>query len=89
MNTRAARIEARLRETLAPQRLEVVDDSAEHVGHAGAREGGGHYTVTIISPRFAGLSAVARHRLVYDALGEMMKTDIHALQLRAFAPGET
>jgi BolA protein len=86
-NDRVARIDARLREQLAPERLEIVDDSAKHAGHAGAR-GGGHFAVTLVSRRFEGLSTVQRHRLVYEALGEMMKTDIHALSLRALAPGE-
>jgi BolA protein len=87
LNNRVSRIEARLRETLAPQHVEIQDDSSRHAGHAGAREGG-HFTVTIVSPRFAGLNPVQRHRLVYEALGDLMKTDIHALQLRALAPGE-
>jgi BolA protein len=87
VNDRASRIEAQLRETLAPQLIEIQDDSSRHAGHAGAREGG-HFTVTIVSPRFAGLTPVQRHRLVYESLGDLMKTDIHALQLRALAPGE-
>lgn len=82
-----AAIEARLRETFAPLQLEVQDDSAAHAGHAGAREGG-HYTVRLRSVRFAGLSRVARHRLVYDALGELMSSGIHALAVQARAPDE-
>jgi BolA protein len=85
--SRVARLEARLRETLAPVRLEVVDESHRHVGHADA-QGGGHFSVTIVSPRFAGLTPIQRHRLVYEALGDMMKTDIHALRLETLAPGD-
>lgn len=88
MTDRVARIEARLREALAPERIEIVDESSRHAGHAGARGGGGHFAVTLVSRRFEGLNTVQRHRLVYEALGEMMKTDIHALSLRALAPGE-
>ena len=82
-----AAIEARLREAFAPLQLEVQDDSAAHAGHAGAREGG-HYTVRLRSARFAGLSRVARHRLVYDALGGLMSSGIHALAVQARAPDE-
>ena len=59
-----------------------------HAGHAGARGGGGHFAATIVSNRFEGLNAVQRHRLVYEALGELMKTDIHALSVRALTPKE-
>jgi len=84
----AADVERLLRERLAPQRLEVVDDSQRHAGHAGAREGR-HFSVLVVSERFAGLARVARHRLVYDALGPLMKRGIHALAVDARAPGET
>ncbi|MEW5770300.1 MAG: BolA family protein [Pseudomonadota bacterium] len=73
---------------LAPQHLEVVDDSALHAGHAGARSGGGHYQLTIISAAFAGQNAVARHRLIYQALGDLMPARIHALSITALAPDE-
>ncbi len=86
-NGRVARIEARLRQQLAPESLEVIDDSAQHAGHAGAR-GGGHFTVTLVSNRFAGLNPLQRHRLVYEALGDLMKTEIHALSVRALTPEE-
>ena len=90
MNARVAQIEQRLRTALAPQRLEIVDDSAKHAGHAGAREsGGGHYNVTIVSAAFAGKNLIERHRLVYGALGELMHKDIHALSLQALSPDET
>ena len=73
---------------LEPSVLELNDDSHLHVGHAGAASGGGHYSLKIVSPRFEGQRLVMRHRLVYDALHEMMKTDIHALAITALAPSE-
>lgn len=85
---RVARIEARLRQQLAPDSLDIVDESAQHAGHAGARSGGGHFVAMIVSNRFEGLNAIQRHRLVYEALGELMKTDIHALSVRALTPKE-
>jgi BolA protein len=83
----APEIEARLREALAPLDIEVLDDSALHAGHAGAREGG-HYTVRLRSARFQGLARVARHRLVYDALAPLFRGGIHALAIDARAPDE-
>ena len=81
---------ARMRELLAaafhPAVLEVIDDSHRHVGHASARDGRGHFTVEIVSDAFAGMAALARHRAVYAALGDMMTTDIHALSIQASAP---
>jgi BolA protein len=74
--------------TLAPEHLDLNDDSALHAGHVGAQGGGGHYSVTIVSAAFAGQSTVARHRLVYRALGPLMQHEIHALALRAIAPDE-
>ncbi len=88
-NDRVVRIEAKLRETLTPERIEIVDESSKHAGHAGARSGGGHFAVTIVSARFEGLNPIQRHRLVYEALGELMKTDIHALRVRALTPWES
>ncbi len=73
---------------LAPESLEVFDDSLAHAGHAGARDGGGHFQLTIISRQFAGRNAVARHRLVYEALADMMPRQIHALAIRAYASDE-
>jgi BolA family transcriptional regulator, general stress-responsive regulator len=84
---RVALIEARLREALAPELLQVGDDSALHAGHAGAAEGG-HYRVNIVSPRFAGANRVARHRMVYDALADAMRHGIHALAISAYTPEE-
>lgn len=81
----AAAIETALRAALAPSELEVIDDSHLHAGHAGAREGR-HFTVRIRSARFTGLSRVARHRLVYDALTDWMPRGIHALAIDAQAP---
>jgi len=82
-------IRARLTEALAPVHLAVQDDSHLHAGHAGARPGGeSHFTVEIVSERFAGLNRVARHRLVNAALAEELKSAIHALAIRAKAPGE-
>jgi BolA family transcriptional regulator, general stress-responsive regulator len=83
----AGEIERRLRATLAPASLQVHDDSHRHAGHAGAREGR-HYTVQLCSERFAGLPRVARHRLVYDALGPLATQGVHALAIVALAPGE-
>jgi BolA protein len=80
-------IRARL-SRLAPETLEVFDDSHEHAGHAGAKEGGGHFQLVIVAREFAGKSAAARHRLVYDALSDMMPKQIHALAIRAYAPEE-
>ncbi|MDY0011287.1 MAG: BolA family protein [Rhodocyclaceae bacterium] len=84
-------VPAQMRErlaALAPTQMEIGDDSALHAGHAGARLGGGHFRLTIVSPRFAGLNTVARHRLVYATLGDMMKREIHALVITAQAPEE-
>lgn len=83
----APRIEALLRAALAPATIEVRDDSHQHAGHAGAREGR-HYAVRISSPRFAGLGRLARHRLVYDALGPLAPQGVHALAIDARAPDE-
>lgn len=85
---RVERIQQALSAALAPESLRVFDDSAKHAGHEGARDGRGHFRVEVCSARFAGLAPIARHRLVYAALGEMMSTDIHALQISASAPSE-
>ena len=85
---RVARIRALLQDALQPESLEVTDDSHRHAGHAGARGGQGHFGVRIVSAAFAGKSPLARHRIVYAALGSMMQTDIHALAIHARAPGE-
>jgi BolA family transcriptional regulator, general stress-responsive regulator len=85
---RVATIRAVLEKAFAPTHLRVDDDSHLHAGHAGAATGRGHFRVDIVSPAFAGMTPVARHRRIYDALGGLMQTDIHALSLRARAPGE-
>jgi BolA protein len=74
-------IQNRLREGLDPRLLEVTDESHLHAGHAGARDGRGHFHIRIASARFDGLAAVARHRLIYDALGDLLTTDIHAVRI--------
>ena len=83
----AAAVEAALQAALSPESLTVQDDSAAHAGHAGAREGS-HLSVHIVSARFAGLSRVARHRLVYDALRFLIPEGIHALAIDARTPGQ-
>jgi BolA protein len=71
-----------------PALLEVIDNSAAHAGHAGAKSGGGHYHVTIVAESFEGKSLVQRHQLIYKALGDMMKQQIHALGINALSPSE-
>ena len=73
---------------LNPESLEILDDSGQHAGHEGARSGGGHYRLTIVSQQFAGKPVQRRHRMVYEALGQMMKSEIHALSIQAYAPEE-
>jgi BolA protein len=85
---RRARIEAALRERLAAEHVEVVDESHLHAGHAGARDGRGHFRALVVSARFEGLSRVAAQRLVYDSLADELRTDIHALSLRTLTPAE-
>ena len=86
--SRVQDIENKLREALSPESMDVIDDSHKHAGHAGVKSGGGHFDLTIVSARFAGQSTVVRHRMIYDALGEMMQTEIHALSIKAFTPEE-
>ena len=82
---RVLAIRARLIAVFAPTELEVVDESHKHKGHPGARDGRGHFRVKIVSPSFAGRKPIERHRMVYAALGALMKTDIHALSVDAVA----
>lgn len=90
MNDRVALIRARLTDAFAPSRLDIEDDSAKHAGHAGARAGGGHFNVSIVSNAFAGKSLVERHRMVYTAMGDAMRNDvIHALSIQARTPDES
>ena len=80
-----------IRERLAalePVQIDLADESALHAGHAGAKSGGGHFRLAIVSDRFRNLSTVARHRMVYAALGPMMKREIHALAIKALTPDE-
>ena len=77
-----------IRDSFQPTELQIKDQSHLHVGHAGARSGGGHYAVTVVSSHFQGLNLLARHRLVYQALGQAMQTDIHALSINAYTPEE-
>jgi BolA protein len=74
--------------TLNPNKIEIEDDSELHAGHAGAKGGGGHYNLVIVSPQFAGQNTVARHRMIYSALADMMQTQIHALSIKAYTPEE-
>ena len=79
----------RLEQALAPSKLELRDDSAQHAGHAGAAPGGNtHWNLTIVSAEFTGKPTLARHRMIYAALGELMQNPIHALSINAKAPGE-
>ena len=73
---------------LTPESMQILDDSGRHIGHEGAKGGGGHYQLLLVSPQFHGLALPARHRLVYDALGPMMHNAIHALSIKAYAPEE-
>src|SRR5262245_44970546 len=85
---RRSHIEARLRAELAASHVEVADESHLHAGHAGAASGGGHFRATVVSDRFAGLSRVARQRLVYGALAAEMTSEIHALAMQTYTPEE-
>lgn len=85
---RVAAIRAAIEAGLLPSSLEVEDDSHRHAGHAGARDGRGHFNVDVVSDAFAGIGPLARHRAVYAAVGELMTTDIHALSIRARTPQE-
>ena len=85
---RVPAIRAAIESALTPVSLSVEDDSARHAGHAGARDGRGHFNVEVVSDAFRGLAPLARHRRVYDAVGAMMETDIHALSIIARTPEE-
>ena len=85
---RVAAIEQRLEDAFSPESLLVEDQSHLHVGHEGAKDGRGHFRVMIVSDAFAGMNAIARHRAVYAAMGELMTTDIHALSIEAVASSE-
>ena len=85
---RLAEIRTRLEAELSPEALQVDDESHLHVGHEGAKGGLGHFRVLVVSDKFQGQSPIKRHRLVYQAMGDLMKTDIHALSIEAYTPDE-
>jgi len=85
---RAERIVGELQRALHTEQVELIDDSHLHAGHAGARDGRGHFRVRVVSTDFAGLRTLQRHQLVYRSLGELMQTDIHALSITALTPDE-
>lgn len=86
---RCAMIRTRLEAALDPEQLEIIDESAKHAGHAGAASGGGHFIVQIVSAAFEGKNLIQRHRLVYDAVDDIMHTEIHALSIQAKSPDES
>jgi len=86
--SRQAQISTELEKSFQPTELLIKDQSHLHAGHEGAKDGKGHFDVTIVSEAFAGENRVQRHRMVYDALGKLLETDIHALRIKAFAPSE-
>jgi BolA protein len=88
VSDRTDKIEKLLTEALAPDSLQITDDSHEHAGHSGYHEGGSHFSVTVVSQAFHSLDTLSRHRLIYDALGDMMQKEIHALKIFAYAPDE-
>lgn len=89
MNPRVEKIQQMLGAAFTPVKLEIIDDSQSHAGHAGARQnGGGHFYATIVSNAFEGKNLVRRHQLVYEALTDMMLTEIHALSIKAYTPNE-
>ena len=85
--TRVERMRAAL-QALAPASLQIVDEGHKHVGHEGARDGRGHFALDIVSDEFAGMAPLARHRRIYEALGTLMQSDIHALTIRARTTAE-
>ncbi len=88
MTARIEKIKSKLANKLTVESIQVDDDSHKHVGHAGARDGGSHFQLTIVAKEFEGLNTVARHRLIYEALGDLMQHDIHALGIQAYSPLE-
>ena len=85
---RVAMIRERLTAALSPIALDIVDDSHRHAGHAGARDGRGHFNLTLVCDAFRDKKLIERHRMVYEALGDAMQTDIHALSIKAYSPEE-
>ena len=86
--SRIDRMRERLTRSLQPQMLDIEDESHLHVGHAGARDGRGHFRVIVVADAFEGLTRVQRHQKIYAALGDLMQTDIHALAVQALTPAE-
>lgn len=85
---RVAMIRRELEAQLSPVELLIKDQSQLHAGHDGAKDGRGHFDVTIVTEKFEGLRPIQRHRIVYDALSKLLETDIHALRIKAFTPSE-
>ena len=88
MSNRADAIKQKLIDKLAPESIDIIDQSHLHAGHEGAKSGGGHFDLTIVGDCFSGLNTVARHRLIYQTLSEEMQGEIHALSIKAFSPEE-
>ena len=88
MTERVERIRQRVTEALQPESLEIEDESHLHAGHAGAADGRGHFRLMIVAEAFGGQTRIQRHRLIFEALGDMMQTDIHALSIQAYHPNE-
>lgn len=86
MSDRVTAIRTCLEAAFEPEYLDVIDESHKHAGHAGARDGRGHFVVDIVSPAFTGMTPIQRHRAIYAALGDLMQTDIHALAINARTP---
>jgi stress-induced morphogen len=86
--TRDQKLRQRLKDVFKPEELLVKDQSRLHIGHEGAKDGKGHFDVTIVSTMFADLSRIRRHRMIYDALSDLIESDIHALRIRAYTPTE-
>jgi BolA family transcriptional regulator, general stress-responsive regulator len=87
-SARTEKIRRAIEFSLKPSSLEIIDQSHRHAGHAGARDGRGHFDVRIVSEAFKGKSSLARHRMVFDAVGDLMQTDIHALSIKALSTDE-
>jgi BolA protein len=85
---RVEMIREKLTASLSPESLEIIDRSQEHAGHEGAKSGGGHFDIIIVTEVFNDMNTVQRHRAIYDALGDAMKSEIHALSIRAYTPEE-
>lgn len=86
--SRVEHIRIALEQAFNPEHIDIEDDSAAHAGHAGARDGKGHFNVVVVSLEFAGKSLIQRHRMVYKALSDLLDTDIHALSIQAFTPDQ-